>query len=57
MRDSALTFCVTTCGNILGPLIKSALQAPQLLEAITLCDYDCTLSSMHSVIYYIAASG
>lgn len=25
--------CVTTCGNILGPLIKSVLQAPQLSES------------------------
>ena len=52
-----LTLRGATCGNILRPLIKSALQAPQPLEAITLCDYDCTLSSMDSVICYIAASG
>ncbi len=54
-RPCSLWF--TTCGNTLGPLIKSALQAAQLLKAITLCDYHCTLSSMHSVIYYIAAAG
>lgn len=52
-----LQLYVLTCGNILRPLIKSALQALQPLKAITLCDYDCTLSSMHFVIYYIAASG
>ena len=55
--ERALTACVTTCGDIPWSLIKSALPAPRILKAITLCDYDCTPSSMYSVIYYIAASG